>query len=551
MKKLIFMCLVVSLGGILSAQTDPQWLWATSAGSAGNDISYSISRDNYGYLYVTGFFLDTAQFGGTHLTTLGSNEIFVAKLDANGNWLWAVRAGGTGDDKGMSISTDGDGNSYVTGYFSGTADFGSTTLTSAGSADIFIAKLDPSGNWLWAKRAGGPYEDWGNIVAFDNGYCYLTGRFQGTSSFGALTVSSAGSHDIFVARLDTNGNWFWVRSAGGTSWDEGDCVSTDAGGNCYVSGYVYGAVNLGPLTLDANGDDAFVAKLDPDGNWLWANCCGGSGLAGAWSVSTDDSGNSAVTGPFTGTAIFGTTTLQCSGSYDIFIARMDNEGNWVWARRAGGNYVMADYTDVGCCISLDNNGDCYVNGYYYGAAADFGTIVLPNGGFYNLYVTKLDIDGNWLWAITVAGISNDSCWGFCLDGEGNGYGTGAFSGTTDFGATSLTSAGERDIWVGKLSSGVGIDDDLAPDLSGVSSLSDAWPNPFRVGATATIKAHVAERENGILTLYNLRGQIIQSQQLDSGPHEIVINGADLPAGIYLYQLKTPSSNSTKKLVLLK
>ena len=98
---------------------------------------------------------------------------------------------------------------------------------------------------------------------------------------------------------------------------------------------------------------------------------------------------------------------------------------------------------------------------------------------------------------------------------------------------------------------MGIDDELAPEVTGVSSLSDAWPNPFRVGATATIKANVAQRETGTLTLYNLRGQVIQSQQLSSGSHEIAINGTGLPAGIYLYQLKTPSSNSTKKLVLLK
>jgi hypothetical protein len=88
MKTILLACLLVVLGGVLSAQNDPQWLWATSAGSAGNDIGYSISRDNYGYLYATGFFLDTAQFGGTHLTTLGSNEIFVPN--------WTPTATGSG-----------------------------------------------------------------------------------------------------------------------------------------------------------------------------------------------------------------------------------------------------------------------------------------------------------------------------------------------------------------------------------------------------------------------------------------------------------------------
>lgn len=113
MKKLIFACLIVILGVLLAAQTDPQWLWASRAGGAGNDIGYSMSRDNAGNLYCTGIFLDVAQFGDTHLATAGNNDIFVAKLDPSGNWLWAVRAGGTGDDRGMVVSADGDGNSYI------------------------------------------------------------------------------------------------------------------------------------------------------------------------------------------------------------------------------------------------------------------------------------------------------------------------------------------------------------------------------------------------------------------------------------------------------
>ena len=552
MKQLIFVCLVVFLGGVLSAQTDPQWLWASRAGSMGNDDGYGISRDNAGNLYCTGYFLDTAQFGGTHLTTSGSNDIYVAKLDHSGNWLWAVRAGGTGSDKGMVISTDGDGNSYVTGYFSGIADFGTFTLTSSGQEDIFVAKLDSSGNWLWVNRAGGTGEDFGNSAIIDNGFCYLTGYFVGTATFGILSLSSTGSGDIFVARLDTNGNWLWVRRAGGTGWDEGGGVSLDASGNCYVTGYFHTSALFGTLTLTGSGWDIFVTKLDPDGNWIWANSAGGSGTEGGWSISTDDNGNSNGAGQFQYSASFGATTLNCLGSQDIYVARLDSSGNWLWAKRAGGAYVdYSIYTDAGCWVVLENGGTCFVTGYYYGTDSDFGSIVLPNWGLYNLFVTKLDIDGNWLWAITAAG-TNNSCWGIRLDDEENGYAIGAFSGTMNIGNTQLTSAGEKDIWVGKLSlGGVGIDDELNPEITSVSSLSDAWPNPFRVGCTATIKANVAERESGTLTLYNLRGQIIQSQQLSSGAHEITVNGTDLPTGVYLYQLKTPSVSATRKLVLFK
>jgi hypothetical protein len=551
MKKLIFACLIVILGSVLGAQTDPQWLWASRAGGAGNDIGYSISRDNAGNLYCTGIFLDVAQFGDTHLATAGNNDIFVAKLDPSGNWLWAVRAGGTGDDRGMVVSADGDGNSYIIGYFNGSADFGSTTLTSAGLADMFIAKLDPSGNWLWVKHAGGLGDDVGQTVIIKEGYCYLTGYFSGTASFGAISLSSVGSGDIFVARLDTNGNWLWAKRAGGTGHDEGDSVSIDGSGNCYMSGYFHNSATFGSHSLTGSGWDVFVTKLDPEGNCLWASSAGGSGTEGGWSLCADANGNCIVTGPFSHSATFGNTTLHCLGSQDIYIARLDNEGNWLWARRAGGSYVMSENTDVGCNVILDDSGNCCVAGYYYGEDADFGALVLPNGGYYNLFIAWLDVSGNWLWAITCNGFSNDSCWSVCLDGEGNTYATGAFSFSMNFGDTQLTSAGERDVWVGKLSPVVPVDDDLTPGLEGVSCLYNAYPNPFRQSETALIKAHVAHGESGTLTLYNLRGQIIQSQQLSSGPHEITINGTGLPAGVYLYQLSTPTLNTTRKLVLLK
>ncbi len=551
MKNLIAVWLLVCLGSVVYGQTTPQWLWAVRAGGTGNDYCFNISRDNAGNLYVTGKFLEVAQFGGTQITSSGGNDIYVAKLDHNGNWLWAMRAGGTGTDQSSSISTDGSGNSYVTGYFNASADFGGTTLTSSGGQDTFIAKLDTNGNWLWAQRAGGVSHDQGLCVEFSEGYCYLTGDFSSTASFGGFSLFSAGSVDSFIARLDANGNWLWVDQAGGTGSEEGDCVSIDPAGNCYIGGYFQGTASFGPHTLTANGHDVYIAKLDQECNWLWATSGGGAGIDGPWSISTDDSGYSNVTGPFQYTAVFGSTTLNCLGSQDVFIARLDANGNWLWAKRAGGTAVSSNHTDSGTCIALDNNGNCLVTGHFYGADADFGSTVLTNRGLYDLFVAKLDIDGNWVWVISGGSTSNDSSYGICYDGEGGSYAAGQFSETVHFSQNSLISAGERDIWVGKLSSGVPGDDELAPGPDGLSSLSAAYPNPFRQGGSTLIKANIAERESGVLTICNLRGQTVQSHRLDCGEHEISLNGSGLPAGIYLYQLKTQTVSETRKVVILK
>ncbi|MCK9334752.1 MAG: SBBP repeat-containing protein, partial [Candidatus Cloacimonetes bacterium] len=154
------------------------------------------------------------------------------------DWLWAKQVGGTSNDEGRSIATDSNGNSYVTGSFEGIAVFGSTTLTSSGNTDIFIAKLGCNGNWLWATKAGGPGSDIGYGIAVDgNGNSYVTGCFRDNASFGSTTINSSGNTDIFVAKIDSNGNWLWAQKAGGSSSDYGYGIAVDSSGNSYVTGY--------------------------------------------------------------------------------------------------------------------------------------------------------------------------------------------------------------------------------------------------------------------------------------------------------------------------
>lgn len=115
-----------------------------------NDCGYSIAIDAVGYIYVTGYFSGTATFGGTSLTSAGGNDIFVAKFDSSGNWKQAIRAGGTDNDYGFNIDLDAAGNIYIAGRFYGTANFGGLNLNSSTNTSIFIAKLDVYGQWEWA-----------------------------------------------------------------------------------------------------------------------------------------------------------------------------------------------------------------------------------------------------------------------------------------------------------------------------------------------------------------------------------------------------------------
>ncbi|MFA7028830.1 MAG: SBBP repeat-containing protein, partial [Candidatus Cloacimonadaceae bacterium] len=240
MKKTLLFVLLLLCTTFIFAQIDV-WQWAKQAGGTDYDFGQDIAIDSSGNSYITGYFPGNASFGTTELTSSGGIDIFVAKLDSDGNWLWAQKAGGTSDDGGYSIAIDSSGNSYVTGYFHSTASFGNITLTSSGSYDIFVAKLDSNGNWLWAKKAGGTSDDYGYSITIDfSGNSYVTGYFYSTASFGTTTLTSSGDCDIFVAKMDSSGNWLWAKKAGGTYSDEGWGIAIDSSGNSYVTGYFEG-----------------------------------------------------------------------------------------------------------------------------------------------------------------------------------------------------------------------------------------------------------------------------------------------------------------------
>jgi len=326
--KKTFLLLILVLCSLALFAQNEDWHWAKQAGGTDYDEGMSIAVDANGNSYVTGSFKDSATFGTTTLTSSGDGDIFVAKMDSNGNWLWAKQAGGTDYDEGMSIAVDANGNSYVTGYFFSNANFGDTNLISSGYDDIFVAKIDSDGNWLWAKQAGGTSEEWGHGIAVDaNGNSYVTGFYQESATFGTITLTSSEGNDIFVAKLDSNGNWLWAKQAGGTSYDEGVSIAVDANGNSYVTGVFWGSATFGATTLTGSGNfDVFVAKLDSNGNWLWAKQTGGTSFDFGYGIAVDANGSSYVTGFFMESATFGTTPLTSSGGYDIFVAKL-GEGN--------------------------------------------------------------------------------------------------------------------------------------------------------------------------------------------------------------------------------
>ncbi len=544
---------------VLVYAQDSQWLWAISAGGIAYNNGYSITSDNQDNLYITGEFSGTAILGSTTLTSDSGDDFFAAKLDSDGNFLWAVSACGTSLVYGYSIAVDDSGNCYVTGVFRETATFGTTTLTSNSWGDIFIAKLDSNGNWLWIRQAGGAYGDSGFGIAVDNsGNCYVIGYFMDTASFGSTTLATIAECDIFVVKLDTEGNWLWVKQSGETvsGWVTGYGIDVDSSGNSYVTGYFNGTVTIGSTGITSSGyTDLFAAKLNTNGDWLWVKKAGGTGDEYSLSIAVDVSGNSYITGFFAGNSVhFGTISISSSGNDDIFAAKLDTNGNWLWAKKAGGLSA-----DRGNGISVDSFGNSYVTGYFR-FAATFDTITLNNSneGENDIFIAKLDTNGNWVGADKAGGAYDDSGNSIAIDRSGNSFITGSFIGTAYVGNTSLTSNGETNIFVAKLTPELTwIEDEFITETAVRSHVYGNYPNPFN--PETTIKYYLDKTQEAKLDIFNLKGQLIKtlvSETKASGEHSVLWKGEDesghfAASGIYIVKMQTGNLISTKKMILMK
>jgi len=552
-KTFIFFILVLCSVALFAQNVD--WLWAKKAGGTSYDSSSSIAVDANGNSYITGYFYGSATFGTTTLTSSGGSDIFVAKLDINGNWLWAKKAGGTDFDFGNSIAVDANGNSYVTGYFSGSANFGTTTLTSSSEyyTEIYVAKLDINGNWLWANKAGGTGWDYGYGIAVDaNGNSYVTGAFAESAIFGTTTLTSSGGSDIFVAKLDSSGNWLWAKQAGGTDYDDGYGIVVDINGNSYVTGIFYSSnCSFGSTTLTSSGgSDIFVAKLDINGNWLWAKQAGGTSGDSGNGIAVDANGNSYITGGFKESATFGTTTLTSSGyyDYDIFVTKLDIDGNWLWAKQAGGTGDEGSNS-----IAVDANGNSYITSGFE-ESVNFGTTTLTSSGYLDIFVAKIDHNGNWLWAKQAGGAIDDCGYGIALDANGNSYVTGFFMESANFGTSTLTSSGDRDIFVAKLGE---VNSISLPDIISFSGIRSIYPNPFN--PLTTIDYEISMPADVKIEVYNNRGQLVRNFILgykEQGSYKLTWEGEDnngclCSSGIYYIRMQAGKEIYIKKAVLLK
>jgi len=323
--------------------TDGNFIYAKRMGSSFNDKVFDIATDIMGNIYLTGHYegnMDADPGPDIHnLIYTGSQDLFFAKYDTDGNYVYAHNISGAGYDRGNGIASDSEGNAYVIGYFEQTADFDPSEdtheLTSNGNSDIFFAKYDADGNYVFAKSIGGTSYDRGyNIHADAEGDVYISGWFGATADFdpGAETqnLTSAGGDDLFIAKYDADGNYIYARSMGGQFMQQCNDMAVDATGNVFITGWHQGSADFDPgagtQQITASGSyDGFIAKYDSDGNYVYAKTFGGLSMDKGNCMVLDESGYIYLTGSFEQTADFdfgpSTQNLVTAGNADAFIAK--------------------------------------------------------------------------------------------------------------------------------------------------------------------------------------------------------------------------------------
>ncbi|MBL7850136.1 MAG: VCBS repeat-containing protein [Cyclobacteriaceae bacterium] len=475
LKKLLVKTIVaLSILNYAGAQT-PSLDWVKRIGAGvGSDVGYAIKTDAAGNVYTAGTFGGTVDFdpgaGVFSLTSAGGLDIFITKLDPAGNFLWAGQMGGVSNEFVASLQLDAAGNIYTAGYFFNTADFdpgtGNADLTAAGSSDGFICKLDPSGNFIWARQVGGINSDRIEAMDLQGTVLGFLGTFFGTGDFdpgtGTTNLVSTGSEEVFVVSLDLNGDLVWAGQLGGVGSDQGRAISVDASGNVYAAGIFNGTSDFDPGTgttnLSATGTfDAFIAKLTPTGTLLWAKRIGGSGITTPLIAYSKVTGFVHIAGVFDLTADLDpglpNVDVTSNGSNDAFLVRLDASGNYTWSKTWGSTGPESAYGLVN-----DITGNLFIAGGFQNTV-DFdpgpGTANLTSAGSTEIYVSKLDPSGNYLWAGRMGGISVDLARDITVDGSGNILITGFFRSTADFdpgaGLFNLTSASStEDVFIQKL-----------------------------------------------------------------------------------------------------
>lgn len=553
--RIITLLIILFFTQITSSQT-PDWEWARNMDIHFNTVKqFSVVDSNGDIIVITDFITPTITFGGITVNNYSPSyyyaDIAIVKYDNQGNVVWAKSFGGPRVDQATSIAADDSGNFYIAGGFMDSITFDSVTLTGNPTGN-FIVKFDANGNVVFAKKVT---EDNSatvvNVLKTDgNQNIYLTGIFNTPSvTFGNIVLnyegySSAGSSNrAYVAKMDNQGNYLWVKTAQSNEAHTIGIVpyglDVDTNGSVYTGGYFgcntirFGAITLTKTITSGYNMNMYLVKYDSNGNEIWGRNTGSNyeNETSTRTVKTDLENNVYAAGYYTNTVNFGGTTLMSSGGSQQFIVKYDPNGNVLWAKAANSNF---GYNSIHS-LDVDENNDLYTAGTYINTQMDFGngvTLTNPVSTDGAVFVVKYTPQGQAVWARKALSLNGNNTLSIDCKAQNEIYITGTFNNPTlTFGNQTITkSENTFNLFLAKL-------------YYEPLSTSDWDQNKVKVFPNP-VKDHLVISQPGNYTAYSL--YTILGTKVKAGnirPETGTIDLSILAKGVYLLQLQNPEANS--------
>ncbi|MCD6161698.1 MAG: T9SS type A sorting domain-containing protein [candidate division Zixibacteria bacterium] len=481
-KSLIILCWLFPQAVLSQA---PDTLWMRLIGGPNVDAAYSAVQTSDGGHVIVGY---------TYAHPDSNSELYVVRTDSYGVVDWEKIYGGSGDNWANSVDETSDGGYIIAG---------GTTSSGGEDSDIYLLKIDTAGRIIWESTIGGEFdEDALSVCQTSDGGYIMTGW---TNSFGA------GEDDVYIVKTDSEGDTLWTKTFGYIFCDKAMSIIETTDG-CYAAIGGTGYWGYYPT-------NAYLIKLDADGDSLWTRTYGGS-----WS----DAGGAIIEASDGGYIFLGWTLSFNVEGHDFYLVKVDSSGEQEFYRTYGGNEM-----DVGRSISLTSDGGYLLTGYTYSF-----------GGWMDIYVIRTDSLGDTLWTDVIGGAGYDQgCFGYqCYDG---GYIVG--------GSTQSFNARECDILLAKYASDqTAIDRDIEFIAANEYSLYQNYPNPFN--ETTTISFSINTNRHVSLKVYDLLGREAASlfdEDLPAGLYKTSVNASALASGIYIYSLQIDDYRESKMMTLLK
>lgn len=568
---------IISLNNAFAQDINSVWAKSFPGnGPISTDLGIDIITANDGSVYSIGIFDGNTNFeqGSSQFefnSNNGSSDIYISKMDTQGNMLWLVPIGSEFDDRPNSIALDNEGNIIVVGEFSGTVDFNPSLAIeeriSAGSADIFILKLSPNGDYINVLTFGDVYSDGARGVTIDaQNQIYVTGSYLGAVDFnpGAgtsfLITGNTNTTNIFILKLDANMGFVWVKEirvpGNGINTGVGSPqVKVDNGGNIFLAGNFYGSIDFDPgatnfiltTTSDPSSQYFYILKLNSLGSFIWVKQLGnGHPIEVLRDFEIDASGNIYFAGIFSGEFDFDpdeSAVFLITPSGDTpggFVGKLTNDGNFVWAKQFSGQSSPVDIYS----IDVDLAGNAYVLGRYFNTpdfdpSIDLTFNITSTNNSDDIFVLCLSPEGNLVWGGSMGGPEYDFSGGIHADNAGNVYTTGSFKATADFNPSEniyeLTSLAGPDIFIAKLSQG----SSLGELKLTVNENQFIFPNPFINHLSLSFDCSV--NEYATVWIVNQNGKVIfeETRKLFAGRNTLEISELDfICPGVYFVQINS-------------